>query len=138
MPRRKACPQSVLIATLKRDLVSALQALGHACETVELDHDPALGVRVVNLETDEWEPHQHDPAALTWRPALAHKVKTKRDKGLIAKVKRLAGTTNRTRQLLDQFYQLGPERREALARQVIATTKRRIASRPFPKRTKPP
>jgi hypothetical protein len=67
-PRRKV--------PLKAQLEAALRQLGFEPHEVDLDHDPALGLRPIDPETGQHRPHQHDPKALIWRPKAEHRAKT--------------------------------------------------------------
>lgn len=91
---------------------------------IEWDHDPALGLRLVHPDTGEMVPHPNDPRFITPRRKAEHAVKTRGNGGttagsdihMIAKVKRM------------ERKRLAPDETEPRRR------KRKIASRPFPKR----
>jgi hypothetical protein len=73
-PKRKPVP-------LKTQLHAALYQLGLEPHEVELDHDPALGIRPVNDKGTDYDPPQHDPKCLIWRPKADHLRKTTGRKG---------------------------------------------------------
>jgi len=50
--------------------------LGHLPKGAELDHDPALIRRELDLETGKYSPDANDPAYLTYREKLHHLQKT--------------------------------------------------------------
>lgn len=84
MPRRaeprRAVPLAKQLEASKRQIADLMQKLGMVpvSEPVELqlDHDPALGLRDVDQATGEHSPHQHDPQYLVWRPKPRHAEKT--------------------------------------------------------------
>jgi hypothetical protein len=77
---RRAVPLAKQLEASKRQIADLMQKLGMVpvSEPVELqlDHDPALGLRDVHPVTGEHSPHQHDPRYLVWRPKLRHAAKT--------------------------------------------------------------
>lgn len=122
MPKRRQPPQGA-------KLNACLLMLGFTMEQItsgqiEWDHIPALAMREVDDEADEWVPHQHDPRYLTPLLRGEHKVKTNgtkattagSDKHMIAKTRRLEA------------------QRKLLGRTKRKGAKRKIASRPFPSR----
>jgi hypothetical protein len=72
--RRKNIP-------LRAQLHAALYQLGFEPHEVDLDHDPALGLRPWNEETQDTIPTANDPKYLVWRPKAEHKLKTTGRKG---------------------------------------------------------
>lgn len=87
---------------LKDQLHAALYQLGLEPHECQLDHDPALGLRVYDEATGDTIPPASDPRYLVWRPKAEHKLKTTGRKGesklsvtgngdvsRIAKIKRL-------------------------------------------------
>jgi len=122
-PIRKKVPVNIALAV-------ALRQLGFEMHEVELDHDPALGLRNVNADGTDWDPPQHDARYLVWRPKDEHRVKTSGTKAttagsdvqVIAKGKRLARDA-------EEF------RRRILAKDAgEPKPKSKWPSRPFPKR----
>jgi hypothetical protein len=97
-PVRKRVPVNIALAV-------ALRQLGFEMHEVELDHDPALGLRNINADGTDWDPPQHDARYLVWRPKAEHRVKTSGTKAttagsdvqVIAKGKRLARDTEEFR-----------------------------------------
>lgn len=75
-PVRRVVPMKVQRDVALAQLSALMRAKGFEVDTFELDHDPALGLRPVDPVTGEHTPHQHDPAALVWRPKAEHKRKT--------------------------------------------------------------
>lgn len=72
---RKAIPLSVKLAV-------ALRMLGFRPEDeVQFDHDPALGLRPWNEETQDFVPPQLDPDAIVIKTKAAHRTKTSGRKG---------------------------------------------------------
>lgn len=125
-PKRKKVPDRVALAV-------ALRQLGFEPHEVELDHDPALGLRKVREDGTDWEPSQHDPKYLVWRPKADHKVKTfgtpattaGSDIHQIAKAKRLARSEQEFRDRI-----LAKDRGEQ-------KPKSRWGSRPFGRKPRP-
>lgn len=127
-PVRKRVPVSI-------GLEVALRQLGFVPHEVELDHDPALGLREINADGTDWIPSQHDARYLVWRPKAEHRTKTSGTKATsagsdihaIAKGKRLTREQQEHRR-----------RMLAKAGQAEATEPKRSrwASRPFPKQTR--
>lgn len=78
---RRAVPLSKQVEASKRQIAELMKRLGmvEVSEPVELelDHDPALGLRDVDPATGEHIPHQHDDRFLVWRPKAPHAVKTR-------------------------------------------------------------
>lgn len=72
--RRKSIP-------VKAQLHAALYQLGFEPHEVDLDHDPALGLRVYDEATGDTIPPANDPRYLVWRPKAEHKLKTTGRKG---------------------------------------------------------
>ena len=72
--RRKSIP-------VKAQLHAALYQLGFEPHEVDLDHDPALGLRVYDEATQDTIPPANDPKHLVWRPKAEHKLKTTGRKG---------------------------------------------------------
>lgn len=72
--RRKSIP-------VKAQLHAALYQLGFEPHEVDLDHDPALGLRVYDEATGDTIPPANDPRYLIWRPKAEHKLKTTGRKG---------------------------------------------------------
>lgn len=72
--RRKSIPVRV-------QLHAALYQLGFEPHEVDLDHDPALGLRPWSEETQDTIPPANDPKYLVWRPKADHKLKTTGRKG---------------------------------------------------------
>ena len=68
-PARKKVPTKVL-------LHAALRQLGFEPHEVEADHDPALARRRLNPEGTDYDPPQHDPKHIIWRPIADHRRKT--------------------------------------------------------------
>jgi hypothetical protein len=68
IPRRR-----VPLAT---QLAAALDQLGLTGAKPELDHEPALGLRKINAARGDYDPPQHDPRYLRWRPKSEHRIKT--------------------------------------------------------------
>ena len=120
---------------LRIKLEAALLQLGLDPETAELDHEPALALR--ERSGGQYIPDANDPLFLRWRDWQDHARKTygrggeKRittagsDIGNIAKGKRLAKEEVEFRKRLQATLVQSPK------------PKRRIPSRPFPKRRKP-
>ncbi|WP_375458847.1 hypothetical protein [uncultured Enterovirga sp.] len=73
---RRVVPIKVQLEVAKRQLAALMREKGFEVERLELDHDPALGLRPIDPETGEHVPHQHDASCLVWRPDAEHKVKT--------------------------------------------------------------
>lgn len=116
-PKRRAVPMK-----LQRNAALALCAelmvkLGlEQVDAWQLDHDPALGLRPVNDAGTDYEPAQHDPRFLVWRPIRQHAEKTngralgtsrharrvEGDKQRIAKAKRLEEKRQATSPELDR------------------------------------
>lgn len=120
-PTRKKVPINVALAV-------ALRQLGFEPHEVELDHDPALGLRNVNADGTDWDPPQHDARYLVWRPKAEHRVKTSGTKAttagsdvqMIAKGKRLARDTEAFR-----LTETGRARTEGSARDAYEAEYRR-------------
>jgi hypothetical protein len=78
---RRAVPLAKQIEASKRQIADLMQRLGMVAVSepveLELDHEPALGLRDVDPATGEHRPHQHDPRYLVWRPKARHAVKTR-------------------------------------------------------------
>lgn len=68
-PKRKAIP-------LRVKLDAALIALGLDPKATEFDHDPALGLRPVNADGDDFDPPQLDPRHIVPRGCADHRTKT--------------------------------------------------------------
>ena len=68
-PPRKKVPTKVL-------LHAALRQLGFEPREVEADHDPALARRRINEDGTDYDPPQHDPKFIVWRPIAEHRAKT--------------------------------------------------------------
>jgi hypothetical protein len=122
--RRKSIP-------VKAQLHAALYQLGFEPHEVDLDHDPALGLRVYDEATQDTIPPANDPRYLVWRPKAEHKLKTTGRKGesklsvdgngdvsRIAKVERLL-KKQETKETPSQW------------------PTRKLESRPFPKHHRP-
>ena len=120
-PARKKIPLNVR-------LKACLLALGLDPADVQWDHNPALGLRPVNAAGDDYDPPQLDPRYIVPMATASHALKTdgpahdksNADKARIAKVKRI----ERTRLMI------------AGIEFPVAPKKRKIPSRPFPKRRK--
>jgi hypothetical protein len=80
MPRaaepRRPVPLRVQLDVAKRQLAELMQAKGFVVHRLELDHDPALGLRPIDPETGQHVPHQHEASCLVWRPDTVHRAKT--------------------------------------------------------------
>lgn len=132
--RRKSVP---LLAKLH----AALYQLGFEPHEVDLDHDPALALRVWDEAAQDTIPPANDPKYLVWRPRAEHRAKTfgrggerrissaDGDIHKIAKAKRLAAR----RESFDRVL-IAKATGEALP--VDHKRKAKIPSRPFPKRMK--
>ena len=68
IPRRKV--------PLRTQLHAALDQLGLDPATAELDHAPALALRLINAALSDYDPPQLDPQYLRWRGKAEHKTKT--------------------------------------------------------------
>jgi hypothetical protein len=85
MPRRaeprRPVPLAKQVEASKRQIADLMRRLGmvEVPEPVELelDHDPALGLRDVDPATGQHIPHQHDDRFLVWRPKQTHAGKTR-------------------------------------------------------------
>ena len=73
---RRPVPTRVQLEVAKRQLAQLMREKGFEVDRLELDHDPALGLRPIDPETGHHVPHQHDSVALIWRPRADHKRKT--------------------------------------------------------------
>ena len=73
---RRAIPMKTQRDVALRQLADLMRQMGMEVTRLELDHDPALGRRLVDEATGQHVPHQHEPSCLIWRPDAAHKVKT--------------------------------------------------------------
>ena len=142
---RRAVPLAKQLEASKRQIADLMQKLGMVAvsEPVELqlDHDPALGLRDVDPVTGEHRPHQHDPRYLVWRPKQTHATKTHGSGATTAGSD--VGEMRKTRQLVAKRVERGevsaddpsiapwapnPDRREM--------PKQKIQSRGFPKAQK--
>jgi hypothetical protein len=74
--KRKPVPEKVQKEVALRQLRDLMTKLGFEEGPLELDHDPALGLRPIDPKTGHHVPHQHDPSAMVWRPKAEHKLKT--------------------------------------------------------------
>lgn len=122
-------------------LHAALLQLGFEPHQVELDHDPALALRPIAPETGDTIPHANDPRYLVWRLKAEHAAKTTGRKGESRKGDQANGDTSRaakvkrirrkghdfTRHANWVLHDEGPP-------MPINRPKRKIPSRPFPKR----
>lgn len=117
-------------------LHAALLQLGFEPSEVQLDHDPALGLRKVDPVTGAYVPDANDPRYLIWRPRKEHAAKTTGRRGesrkgdqssgdvpRIAKVKRLQSEQEEFRRRLLEKAPGEPRK-----------SKSRIPSRPFRKK----
>lgn len=127
---------------LLAQLHAALRQLGFEPHEVELDHDPALGIRPIDPETGLTIPHPNDPRFLVWRPKAEHAVKTtgrsgesrlsdqaNGDTSKAAKVKRISADQ-------EQFRARLLAKSEGREPPQTSRFKRKIPSRPFPKKEK--
>lgn len=83
---RRTPPLSVKLAVALNQLEAAMRKLGMipvecTAPDWELDHDPALALRLVDESTGSHAPHQHDVRFLVWRPRAEHKLKTSGRRG---------------------------------------------------------
>lgn len=69
---------------------AALIMLGLDPSQIDWDHDPAIHLRQWDEEAGDTIPGANDPRFITPRARDDHKVKTKKDVGRIAKVRRLS------------------------------------------------
>lgn len=95
-PPRRAVPLAIQLQVAKRQLAELMIRLGMIPVVVmadgterearpdevalELDHTPALGLRPVNDDGTDYDPPQHDPGALIWRPRVAVGMRGHREK----------------------------------------------------------
>jgi hypothetical protein len=79
-PKRKPVPLRVQLEAAKRQLAHQMADDLVTCE-LQLDHDPALGLRPVNEAGTDYDPPQHDPRYLVWRTKADHLYKTTGRKG---------------------------------------------------------
>jgi hypothetical protein len=80
-PKRKPTPIKIQLEVAKRQLA---ELLGHDLDKLpelQLDHDPALGLRPVDETGLDYSPGQHDPRFLVWRTKGDHARKTTGRKG---------------------------------------------------------
>lgn len=75
-PRRRPVPMRIQRDAALRLCTELMARLGFVVEKWELDHDPALGIRLRNEDGTDWVPHQHDTSCLVWRPKDQHARKT--------------------------------------------------------------
>ncbi|MGP9819244.1 hypothetical protein ACTZWW_04445 [Salinarimonas sp. NSM] len=166
-PPRRAVPLAVQVQVAKRQLAELMIRLGMIPVVVmedgterdarpdevalDLDHTPALGMRPVNADGTDYDPPQHDPGALVWRPQVAikgmqgHREKThgrrlgesrnaRREPGdvtMIAKARRVEKANAEFRARL--LAKVDPDAEPPPARK----RKHTIPSRPFPTGKRP-
>lgn len=148
-PKSKAHGQRRSIS-LKNQLEAALRQLGFEPNEVQLDHDPALALRRVDLETGECIPAHDDPRFLVWRPKAEHLQKTTGKRGEsklskrggdiseAAKVKRLAEhAEDFRRRMLAPNSDLIEEVGEGIVPPKGTKVKKAWPKRSFPKKPKP-
>lgn len=106
---RRAVPLAKQLEASKRQIADLMQRLGMVAVSepveLELDHEPALGLRDVDPATGEHRPHQHDPRYLVWRPKARHAVKTRGTGATTAGSD--VGEMRKTRQLVEKRIERG-------------------------------
>lgn len=125
--KRKPVPEKIQKEVALRQLRELMTELGYEEGALELDHDPALGLRPIDPDTGAHVPAQHDPKALVWRPSSAHRLKTSGQKGesklsidpnsdqsRIAKVKRILKASENAKVKAEEDY-----RRQLLRHEVV-------------------
>ena len=129
--RRKSIP-------LLAQLHAALYQLGFEPKEVQLDHDPALGLRPWDEQAQDQVPPANDPKFLVWRPKEEHKLKTTGRHG----ESKLSISGNGDQSRIAKTDRLEEEhesfRRRLLSRECGQRRERKgsIPSRPFPKRVR--
>lgn len=109
-------------------LEAALRALGLDPKDVEWQHEPPIAMRVWVPERGDYDPPENDPRYIRPMPKAEHReVTAKRDIPAIAKTKRLSRKHEELRRrMLEPDAEPEPPGKRG---------KRKIPSRPFPKRT---
>ena len=134
-PKRKAIPASVKNAVLVRQ--------GYRCAEckqtllggpVDYDHRPALIMRPVNAEGTDYIPPQNDPDHIeALHPRPCH---LRRSVGRAPGAEKTATSKGSDVWLAKKFRKLEGCNKPAKKASNLALTKRKIPSRPFPKRSK--
>lgn len=109
---RRTPPVGKQLAAAKRQIAELMKRCGMVpvempVEEValDLDHDPALGLRDVCPETGQHIPHQHDDRYLVFRPVKQHAVKTRGSGATTAGSD--IGEMRKTRQLVEKRVERG-------------------------------
>ncbi len=109
---RRTPPVGKQLAAAKRQIAELMKRCGMVpvempVEDValDLDHDPALGLRDVCPKTGQHIPHQHDDRYLVFRPVATHAVKT-RGSGATTNGSDI-GEMRKTRQLVEKRVERG-------------------------------
>lgn len=109
---RRTPPVGKQLAAAKRQIAELMKRCGMVpvempVEDValDLDHDPALGLRDVCPKTGQHIPHQHDDRYLVFRPVANHAVKT-RGSGATTNGSDV-GEMRKTRQLVEKRVERG-------------------------------
>lgn len=121
-------------------LAQRLKALAtlYSCEVkdLRLDHDPALGTRSFNKRTGKYIPDANDPACLTYREKTDHDTKTwkRGEHGQYSDIVLIKRERRRKRKAATKTTQ--KKQRQLRAAVLGLKVKRKIPSRPFPKRVR--
>ncbi len=116
-----------LTSYLELDLLPQLEAvLGSS--SLQLDHDPALGLRRFNPDTGEYHPRANDPRFMAYKPKERHLKKTT---GRNPGAERTITSKGSDIWLMQKFRKLG---HKPLGRKWPKGPRSKIPSRPFPKR----
>ena len=132
-PKRKAIPDRVKSLVLVRQ--------GYRCAEckqtllggpVQFDHRPAIIMRMVNVDRTDYHPPQLDPEHID---GLHQKCHLKRTVGRAPDAEKTVTTKGSDVWLAKKFRKLEGCNKPAKKASNLALTKRKIPSRPFPKRT---
>lgn len=109
---RRTPPVGKQLAAAKRQIAELMKRCGMVPVempvedvSLDLDHDPALGLRDVCPKTGQHIPHQHDSRYLVFRPVANHAVKTRGSGATTAGSD--IGEMRKTRQLVEKRVERG-------------------------------